>query len=225
MPYKRKEEINMKNRQLELLIYLLKTKKSTYKELAQHFEVSSKTIERDINRLSSIGIPVYCQQGSGGGVILDDKYQFSQSFFTPEDIGHMVTALHIAKTFTANQQNTEIVQKLSLIDPNLTEFFQENVSQHFFLDLYSPPVDFDTDIFSLINHCLDMKVKARINVEFEIIPLSYVFKVDGIHLFCYKEDYKLLKISDIQSFEPTITEFKGTFLNYDVYKKNFEKLF
>lgn len=215
----------MKNRQLELLIYLLKNKKSTYKELAKHFEVSTKTIERDIDRLSSIGIPVHCQQGTGGGVILDEKYKFTQSFFSPQDIGHMVTALHIAKTFTANKQNNEIVQKLSLIDPNLTEFFQQNVSQHFFLDLYAPPVDFETDIFTLINKCMDLKVYASVNVEFEIIPLSYVFKIDGIHLFCYKDDYKLLKITDINSFVPTEVEFSGEYDSYDVWKEKFEKLF
>lgn len=144
----------MKNRQLDLLIYLLKNKKSTYNELAEYFEVSKKTIERDIDRLSSIGIPVHCQQGSGGGVMLEESYKFSQSFFTPEDIAHIVTALHIARTFTANPQNEEIIKKLALIDPNLTEFFRQNVSRHFFLDLYSPPIDFDNDIFALINKCL-----------------------------------------------------------------------
>lgn len=215
----------MKNRQLDLLIYLLKHKKSTYTQLADHFEVSKKTIERDIDRLSNIGIPVHCQQGSGGGVVLDENYKFTQSFFTPEDIGHMVTALHIAKTFTANTQNKEIIRKLSLIDPNLTEFFKENVSQHFFLDLYAPPVNFDTDIFALINHCLDLKVYATIDDVFEVIPLSYVFKADGIHLFCYKDNYKLLKIADISSFVPTEVEFQGEFLRYDECQNKFKKLF
>lgn len=215
----------MKNRQLELLIFLLKYKKSTYKELAENFEVSKKTIERDIDRLSAIGIPVYCQQGAGGGVVLDENYKFTQSFFTPEDIGHMVTALHIAQTFTTNPQNREIIQKLALIDPNLTEFFQQNVSQHFFLDLYSPPIDFETDIYSLINHCLDFKVFATINNVEGVVPLSYVFKGDGIHLFCFKEDYKLLKIADISSFIPTETEITGEFLRYDECQNKFKHLF
>ncbi|MFI3250520.1 MAG: HTH domain-containing protein [Eubacteriales bacterium] len=214
----------MKNRQLELLIFLLKYKKSTYHELATHFEVSRKTIERDIDRLSAIGIPVRCQQGSGGGVTLDESYKFSQSFFTPEDIGHMVTALHIARTFTANPQNKEIIHKLTLIDPNLTEFFQQNVSQHFFLDLYAPPVNFETDIFSQINRCLDLKVYATINDVVEVVPLSYVFKTDGIHLFCFKNDYKLIKISEITAFNLTDVEFSGDFLPYDTWKNNHQKL-
>ncbi|MEG1678261.1 MAG: HTH domain-containing protein, partial [Clostridia bacterium] len=58
-----REAIPIKGRHLEILIYLLKQKKTTYRQLATHFEVSTKTIERDINRLSAMGIPVYCTQG------------------------------------------------------------------------------------------------------------------------------------------------------------------
>ncbi|MEG1523775.1 MAG: HTH domain-containing protein, partial [Clostridia bacterium] len=65
--------IAIKSRHLEVLIYLLKYKKTTYKQLAHHFEVSIKTIERDIGRLSSMGIPVYCTQGFGGGVQIDES--------------------------------------------------------------------------------------------------------------------------------------------------------
>lgn len=71
----------MRNRQLDILVYLLKHKKSTYHELADRFEVCTKTIERDIDRLSSFGVPVYCQQGADGGVFIDEKYKFDTSFF------------------------------------------------------------------------------------------------------------------------------------------------
>ncbi len=215
----------MKNRQLELLIYMLQHKKSTQQALADHFEVSRKTIERDIDRLSSVGVPIHCQQGSGGGVILEDDYTFDHSFFSPEDIGHMVTALHIAKTFTANPQNNEVFQKLLLMNPDLTSFFQENVSRHVFLDLYAPPVDFEKDIFTKINQCLDLKRYATINDVFEVVPLSYVYKLDGIHLFCHKDTYKLIKISDIASFMVSEVEFEGEFITYDQCQKNFQNLF
>lgn len=215
----------MKNRQLELIIYLLKHKKSTYKTLAEHFEVSRKTVERDIDRLSAIGIPVHCNQGSSGGVFLDESYKFSQSFFTPADIAHMVTALHITKAFTSNNQNNEILQKLSLIDPSLTELFKENVSKHFFLDIYSPAVDFYSDIYVDINKCMDLKVYGIINDVFEVVPLSYVFKSDGVHLFCYKDDYKLLKVAEIQSFVASENDFSGEFITYDEWENKITKLF
>lgn len=204
---------------------MLKYKKTTYNELASYFEVSTKTIERDIDRLSTTGIPVYCQQGSGGGVYIDENYKFNQSFFTVEDIGHMITALHIAKTFTANPQNKEVFKKLTLLNPDLTTFFNENIQKHLFLDLYDQPVDFEHGIFAMINHCLDFKVYATINDVFEVVPLSYVYKVDGIHLFCYKDDYKLLKIAEIKSFIPSEVEVQGEYISYEQCQNKFKNIF
>lgn len=209
---------SMKNRQLDILIYLLKCKKTTYNELACHFEVSTKTIERDINRLASAGIPVYCQQGSGGGVYIDERYKFSTSFFTPEEIYHMVTALHIAKTFTSNPLNETILQKLCLIAPNVTTMLEENVREYLSLDLFDKPIDFESGIFVSINKCLDFKLYANIDDQKDVACLGYVYKADGIYLFAHCEAYQLIKISDIQSFERTDTAYTEKFLNYREYK-------
>ena len=46
----------------------MEIKKTTCAKLAQHFEVSKKTIMRDIDKLSGMGIPVYTQPGYEGGV-------------------------------------------------------------------------------------------------------------------------------------------------------------
>ncbi len=211
----------MKNRQLDILIYLLKYKKTTYNELAKHFEVSTKTIERDINRLSSAGIPVYCQQGSGGGVYIDETYKFSTSFFTPEEIYHMVTALHISKTFTSNPLNKDILQKLCLIAPNITSLFEENVSEYLSLDLYDKPVDFESGIFISINQCMDFKLYANIDSQKDVACLGYVYKADGIYLFAHCKEYFLMKISDIKSFECTDKIYAEQFLDYKNYKKLF----
>ncbi len=214
----------MKNRQLDILIYLLQYKKTTYNELAKYFEVSTKTIERDINRLSATGIPVYCQQGSGGGVYIDETYKFSTSFFTPEEIYHMVTSLHIAKTFTSNPINQEILQKLCLIAPNITTMFQENVSEYLSLDLYDEPVDFDSGIFVSINKCLDFKLYANVDDQKEVACLGYVYKADGIYLFAYCKDYFLIKINEIKYFECTDTSYTEQYLNYKNYKKSIKSL-
>jgi predicted DNA-binding transcriptional regulator YafY len=45
--------------------------------LAQHLEVSERTIYRDLDALSSAGIPVYTQPGAAGGVFLDEHYRLS----------------------------------------------------------------------------------------------------------------------------------------------------
>lgn len=190
----------MKNRQLELLIYLLKHKKTTYGELSKNFEVSTKTIERDVDRLAKAGIPVYCQQGSGGGVVIDEKYKFSTSFFTPHDIGHIVTALHMARSFTANPRNHEVLQKLSLIAPNLTTLYEQNVQDYFYIDNPAGPVDFSKGIYEQINQCLDFKTYATIDGVQKNACLGYVFQDNLIYLFVYQEGYKLIDIQKIEEF-------------------------
>lgn len=58
------------NRHFEIIYLLLERKKVTAKELAEHFEVSTRTIYRDVDVLSGAGIPIYASKGKGGGISL-----------------------------------------------------------------------------------------------------------------------------------------------------------
>lgn len=56
------------SRLFRIVYYLLRNGKTTAPELAQKFEVSIRTIYRDIDAISSAGIPIYATQGKGGGI-------------------------------------------------------------------------------------------------------------------------------------------------------------
>ena len=56
------------NRLFRILYYILEKGKVTANELADKFEVSVRTIYRDIDSISSAGIPIYATQGKGGGI-------------------------------------------------------------------------------------------------------------------------------------------------------------
>lgn len=58
------------SRHFEVVYRLLHKKAITAGELARHFEVSTRTIYRDIDVLSAAGIPVYSSKGRGGGISL-----------------------------------------------------------------------------------------------------------------------------------------------------------
>lgn len=58
------------NRMFEIVYILLHKKSVTARELADRFEVSTRTIYRDIETLSMAGIPVYMCKGKGGGYLL-----------------------------------------------------------------------------------------------------------------------------------------------------------
>ena len=58
------------NRLFEIVYLLLSKGKVTAREMAERFEVSQRTIYREIEALSIAGIPVYTEKGKGGGISL-----------------------------------------------------------------------------------------------------------------------------------------------------------
>jgi len=54
-------------RLFQIVYYLLENGKSSAPELANKFEVSTRTIYRDLDSISAAGTPIYATQGKGGG--------------------------------------------------------------------------------------------------------------------------------------------------------------
>ena len=80
-------------RLFELLCLLLERGRMTAPQLAEHFEVSVRTIYRDIDALSAAGVPVYSTPGKGGGVSLLEGYTLHRAAFTEEEQQLLLTAL------------------------------------------------------------------------------------------------------------------------------------
>ena len=80
-------------RLFELLCLLLERGRMTAPQLAEHFEVSVRTIYRDIDALSAAGVPVYSTPGKGGGWSLLEGYTLHRAAFTEEEQQLLLTAL------------------------------------------------------------------------------------------------------------------------------------
>ena len=65
------------DRLLSIMLILQGQGKLTAARLAETLEVSRRTVLRDINALTTAGVPVYSESGPGGGVYLDEKYRVS----------------------------------------------------------------------------------------------------------------------------------------------------
>jgi predicted DNA-binding transcriptional regulator YafY len=81
------------HRQFELLYLLLDQPVITAKELARHFEVSTRTIYRDVDLLSSAGIPIYATRGKEGGISLLDEYTLDSTLFSSAEREKILTGL------------------------------------------------------------------------------------------------------------------------------------
>ena len=74
------------DRLIGILSILLQKEKVTAPELAEHFEVSRRTINRDIEELCKAGIPVSATQGHGGGISIMDGYKINHTLFTNKEM-------------------------------------------------------------------------------------------------------------------------------------------
>ena len=73
------------NRLFEIVHILMNKKRVTANELAEHFEVSKRTILRDIDTLTIAGIPIYTTQGKGGGIFIQDNFVLNKTLVSEDE--------------------------------------------------------------------------------------------------------------------------------------------
>lgn len=81
------------NRLLEITIILLNRGTITAKELAERFGVSTRTIYRDVDVLSTAGVPVFTNKGNGGGISLLENYSLNKTLITEHESESVLLAL------------------------------------------------------------------------------------------------------------------------------------
>lgn len=97
------------------IVYLLLDKKCiTAQELADRFEVSARTIYRDIDTLSQAGIPVFASRGKGGGIRLMDNFILNKSVLSKEEQSSILSALHGMNALQPGQTGA-VLGKLSAL--------------------------------------------------------------------------------------------------------------
>ncbi|UUZ78753.1 HTH domain-containing protein [Paenibacillus sp. P26] len=85
------------HRLLAITMLLLSRKRMSGQELADRFEVSLRTIYRDLETISRAGIPVISYAGADGGYEIMDQYRIDRQMVTLEELHSIVIALRGCK--------------------------------------------------------------------------------------------------------------------------------
>ena len=102
------------SRLFKIVYYLLDRGQATAPELAEKFEVSVRTIYRDIDALSGAGVPVYTEAGRNGGIHLMKDFILDRAVLSEEEKQEILTALQSINT-AQDGSSSQTLQKLSAI--------------------------------------------------------------------------------------------------------------
>lgn len=100
------------DRLIGILSILLQEEKTTAPELAERFEVSRRTINRDIEDLCRAGIPIRTVQGSGGGISIMDGYRMDRTILTSRDMQMILAGLRSLDSVSGSRYYSQLMEKL-----------------------------------------------------------------------------------------------------------------
>jgi len=189
------------NRLFEMVYILMDRKKMTAKELSDHFEVSQRTIYRDIEVLGSAGIPVSANKGKGGGIELLDDFLLNKSAFSRQEQNEIVFALQSFRSLKAvNADN--VLKKLSAI-------FNKDAMNWIDVDFSDWAADgkekFDLVKSAILDKrclCFDYFGTNGEKTHRTVSPMQLWFKHRDWYMkaFCLmRRDYRLFKMSRVKN--------------------------
>lgn len=180
------------HRLFELVYVLLDHKMVTAKSLAERFEVSTRTIYRDVEVLSSAGIPIYMSQGKGGGIRLMDNFVLDRTVLSNKEQNQIISALQGIKGI-GNYQEADVLDKLS-------RMFQKNNDPWISVEL-SDWSNEDTDKFDHIREAIQQKKRLEFvyfgsngqKTNRSVQPLLLWFKDRSWYLKAYCREKKEIR--------------------------------
>ena len=100
------------DRLIGILSVLLQRDKTTAPELAERFEVSRRTINRDIEDLCKAGIPIRTSQGTGGGISIMDGYRMDRTILTSKDMQMILAGLRSLDSVSGSSYYGQLMEKI-----------------------------------------------------------------------------------------------------------------
>lgn len=197
------------NRLFEIIYILLNKKSTTAKELAEHFNVSQRTIYRDIDLLGLSGIPVYTERGKGGGISLLPDFVLNKSILSEQEQNEILSALQgLSNIKTA--ETDQVLKKLSTIfNKNTVRWMEVDFSDWGFINGRAFH-DFKTAILEHRIAEFDYYSTYGEKTHRRIEPIQLWFKSKAWYIkgFCLlRQDIRLFKLSRVRNLTVTDDQF------------------
>lgn len=101
------------DRLIGILSVLLQKEAVTAPYLAEKFEVSRRTIGRDIEALCKAGIPIVTRQGANGGISVMENYKIDRTLFTNTELLDILAGLRSLDSVNGTNRYGKLMEKLS----------------------------------------------------------------------------------------------------------------
>ena len=186
--------------------YLLNNKKSTTAtELAKVFEVSSRTIYRDIDTLSTMGIPIYTEAGRNGGIHLLSNFTLNKILLSKEEQNSLLLVLKGLKQINPKINHQSFLKLQSLFKNSFDDWLEVDFSNWH-------QTNNNAQTFALLKSAIlnQRQIKfnyIKANGELEkrrCDPVKLVFKAQAWYLqgFCLtRKAFRTFKINRMTAIE------------------------
>lgn len=192
-----------------ITVYLLNHGRTSANELARHFEVSLRTIQRDMDSLCLAGIPVISIAGAAGGYEISEKYKLDNGFATMDDYSNIQTALQGLISATGDAKAKHTLEKINhvsnpsdnsiILDFSVLQEGDRNTLQLLQTAVYEKR----TVTFTYTNNNSETRTHS-------VEPIAVIYRWYAWYLLAYskvKNDYRTYKLVRMSNLKVTDTPF------------------
>ena len=201
------------DRLIGILSVLLQKEKMTAPELAEKFEVSRRTINRDIEDLCKAGIPIQTSQGTGGGISIMEGYRLDRTILTSKDMQMILAGLRSLDSVSGSSYYCQLMEK---IRTGSSEFISGRDS--ILIDLSSWYGDSLTPKIETIQDAIESRRLVRFQYyapsgesERKVEPYFLVFRWSSWYLWGWckdRKDFRMFKLNRMDRIQKTDESFE-----------------
>lgn len=196
------------DRQIGILSILLQKDKITANELAERFEVSRRTIIRDIEDINRAGIPIQTLQGQNGGISIMENYKIDRTLLSTSEMQAILSGLQSLDSVSNTSCYRQLMEKLSVEHADMA-----GVDNHILIDLSR----FDKTAVSEKMEQIKMAMERKEQIAFTyyspngegervIEPYHLVFQWSDWYVWGYctmRKDYRMFKLNRMTNLKLT----------------------